>query len=477
MQWKRFSQTALAGILGLALMVGLNVLASKQNWRWDSTATKRYSLAPETEDALESLKQDVVAVAFYRPEERAQIQDTLRLFSQKTPRFTYEFVDPDRSPFRAKEYEVAQTGTVVLLSGEKQEKLLFPDEVKLINGLIRVSNPRRAKLYFIVGHGEASPEAMGDAACTMLASTLREQGVDTQTLTLARQEAVPADADALLILGPKKDLLEHELEVLSDYWSEGGRLFIALAAESKTNLDAWLENANLQRLDGFAIDPVSKLIVGDPMAPLVQDYGFHPITQDFNLMTIFPTAAALQAIGAKAGQGDAQAAIQPEYLGRSTEQSWLETDIQALRQTGTAEFNPQSDVGGPLWLAAVFEQPLGSTDNDSGEAADTTSGEPAGETAKNQNSRARRAVVFADQDFVTDQYVNLSGNMDLARNASNWLLEREELITVSKPEAANVFLTLSVGERMIVSWTPLLLLPGLCLVVAIMMGLKRRKAK
>lgn len=454
MQLKRISQTVAAGLLGLALLVGLNVVAAKQNWRWDSTETKRYSLAPESEDSLESLDADVVAVAFYRPEERIRIQDTLRLFSQKTDRFTYEFEDPDRSPFRAKEYDVTQTGTVVLLSGDKREKLLFPDEQKLVNGVIRVSNPKRARLYFVTGHGEASPEGLGDASCSQLAAALKEQGADPQSLTLARLEAVPEDADALLILGPKKDFLDHELEILGDYWAKGGRLLIALAAENKTNLDSWLENLGLKRLDGFAMDPVSKLIVGDPMAPLVQDYGLHPVTQDFALMTIFPTAVALEALQPKKG-GEKPSPL-PQYLGRSTEQSWLETDIQALRETGTAEFDPETDIPGPLWMAATYEQPISEQD----------------ETGANQ-----RAVVFTDQDFITDQYVNLSGNMDLARNAANWLMEREKLISVSKPEAANVFLTLSVAERMLVSWAPLLLLPGLCLFVAMFIAMSRRKVK
>ena len=119
------SQTALAGLLGLALLVGFNVLAAKQDWRWDATKTKRYSLAPETVGALENLDAEVVAAAFYRPEERVQVQDLLDRFRQKSDKFSYEFVDPDRAALRAKEYQVTQTGTVVLLSGDKQGKTRF----------------------------------------------------------------------------------------------------------------------------------------------------------------------------------------------------------------------------------------------------------------------------------------------------------------------------------------------------------------
>ncbi len=451
MHWKRLSQSALAGVLGLALLVGLNVLLAKYDLRWDSTASKRYSLSPETADILAKSGAAVTAAVFYRPSERTHIEELLKLFSQKAPGFTYEFVDPDRSPFRAREYDVTQSGTVVLLSGEKQEKVLFPDEEKLINAYIRVSAARRAKLYFVEGHGETDFRTGDESSCSQFAKTLAEQGADLLPLTLARETTVPEDADALLILGPTKDFFDHELKVLDNYWAKGGHLFIALSAEQPTNLDGWLQTLGLQRLHGFVVDPVSRLLVGDPMAPLVQDYGLHAVTRDFSLMTVFPTAVALEALEVPEG-----AAVRPrvEYLGRSTPQSWLETDLEALRSAGTAEFNEQEDRSGPLWLAAVVE----------GEAAEGA-------------ASGQRAVVFADQDFLTDRYVNLSGNRDLARNSANWLLEREGLISVSKPEAANVFLLLSVPERLLVTWVPLLLVPGFCLLAAVLVALGRRKVK
>ncbi len=455
MQWKRYAQTILAGALGLSLLVGLNVLAAKQNWRWDTTTSKRNSLAPETIQALKNLSQPVVAAAFYRSDDgKQQIEDLFTLFKRHTDLFSYEFVDPDRSPFRARELQVTTTGSVVLLSGDKQEKLVLPDEERLLNGLIRVSSQRRAKLYFSTGHGEVDPAGTDSNACTRLAGVLTEQGADVEKITLVREESIPDDADVLFILGPRTDFAPQERKLLDDYLQRGGRLFIALAAEHETNLDDWLPIIGLERLNGYTVDPVSKLLVGDPMAPIVQEYAPHPITDAFTLMTVFPTAAALGAIV----QGDGPELTQ--WLGRSTPQSWLETDIQALR-AGSAEFVPDSDIEGPLWIAAVYEKRI----------PRAMEGEGDGEAP------LARAVVFADQDFITDQFVNTYGNMDLARNSANWLLEREALITVTKPKAANVFLMLSVGERILVSWVPLLAVPVSCLFLALIIALMRRKVK
>jgi ABC-2 type transport system permease protein len=455
MQWKRYAQTVLAGALGLSLLVGLNVLAAKQNWRWDTTVAKRNSLAPETIQVLQNLDRQVAAVAFYRPEEgKQQLEDLFNLFKRHTDLFSYEFVDPDRSPFRARELQVTTTGSVVLLSGDKQEQLALPDEERLLNGLIRVSSQHRATLYFSTGHGEVDPAGEDNNACTHLAGVLTEQGANVEKLTLVREESVPNDADVLFILGPRTDFAPQELELLNDYLERGGRLFIALAAEHETNLDDWLPIIGLERLNGYVVDPLSKLLVGDPMAPIVQDYAPHPITESFNLMTVFPTATALGAFVA----GDGPELVQ--WLGRSTPQSWLETDTQALR-AGSAEFAADSDIEGPLWIAAMYEKRM----------PRAMAGEEEGDVP------LARAVVFADQDFFTDQFVNTYGNMDLARNSANWLMEREALITVTKPKAANVFLMLSLGERMLVSWVPLLVVPGACLFLAVIIALMRRKVK
>ncbi len=465
MQWKRYTQTILAGVLGLALLVGLNVLAAKQNWRWDTTTVKRNSLAPETIHTLTTLKRPVKAVAFYRPEEgRAQLQDLFKLFERYADQFSFEFVDPDRSPFKAKELKVTATGTVVLVSGDKQEQLALPNEQKLLNGLIRVTNLRRAKLYFSTGHGESDPQGDGKDSCTHLGMALTEQGADVQKIMLAQQDSMPGDADALFILGPRMDFADQELKVLSDYLQRGGRLFIAISAEDNINLDGWLNNIGLERLDGMAVDPLSKLLVGDAMAPIIQEYNTTPITDNFALMTVFPTATALAAVV----KGDGPAPVQ--WLGRSNPQSWLETDLETLRN-GSAEFVPGSDVQGPLWLVAAFEKRMEKGgDKDAGKAD-----ESAGKDT--EKAPLARAVVFADQDFLTDQFVNSYGNMDLARNSANWLMEREQLITVTKPEAANVLLVLSVGERILISWVPLLLIPLACLMLALIVTVSRRRVK
>ncbi len=453
MRMRRVSQTLAAGALGLVILVGLNLLAVKQGWRWDVTETKRHSLAPESVQVLGQLNATVTAVAFVRPDgDKRSLEQLFELFGRECKNFQYEFVDPDRSAYRAKEEQITQPGTVVVVCGEKKEKVVFPDEQQLLNAIVRAANPRRAKVVFVSGHGELDPNSIGDRACSRLRLAITDQGADVQTLVLATVKAVPADVDLAVILGPAKDFLEHELKLLDEYFKKGGRLLAAVAAEHETNLDPWLKkNLLIERKAGYVVDPVSKAVVGDPLTPIIQDYGPNPITFDFGLITVFPTCAAL--VPADSNQ-TAEGQSPVSYLGRSSEQSWLETDTAAL-EAGTAEFDPKVDLPGPLWLAAIYHA----------------------RAADEKHADGARVVVFGDEDFASDDYVGAAGNLDLARNTVNWLIEREGLIAISKPEGANVLLTLTATQRLALNWIPLLFVPAAMLAVSIGLALRRRRGK
>ena len=80
---KKISNTALLGLLGLAFLAGLCVLAAKANLRLDLTANQRYSLTPQTVKVLDGLSAPVKAVAFFLPRSRAGTSS--RTCSTSTP--------------------------------------------------------------------------------------------------------------------------------------------------------------------------------------------------------------------------------------------------------------------------------------------------------------------------------------------------------------------------------------------------------
>ena len=89
---------------------------------------------------MRELPQPVKATAFYQDAQtgRESAKDLLDQYAYYGKQFTYEFIDPDRNPGLAKRYGITSYGTIVLESGEKEEKVLTADEENLTNALLKV---------------------------------------------------------------------------------------------------------------------------------------------------------------------------------------------------------------------------------------------------------------------------------------------------------------------------------------------------
>lgn len=471
--WKRYSQTVLAGVLGLGLLAGCYALAAKQGWRYDLTATKQHSLDQASATILGNVNASVEAIAFFNPQDqqlKSQFQDLTDLVGRVTDKVHVEFVDPDRTPMRARELGVTRSGSVVVRSGDRKETLTFVDEERFVNAIARVTTEQQATVYYVQGHGEVNLESMEEGGASQLAEALRSQGATLEPLALAAVpdgEFIPEDANLVLILGPTTDYLPKELALLTQYVQRGGRVAIALAPERPVNVADWTtRHLGVQMEPGIAVDPAAQALLGDALTLLVQQYPSHPVTKEFNLFTLFPTAGAVTEVenatlpgpaSGNATQSGIPLDITP--LGLSTQVAWVERDMQGL-QNGTADMTDGVDLAGPLWIGAAIQPSLPEEDTNATRPADSL-----------------RAVVFADPDFLTNRYANIYGNLDLARNTMNWLMEREGLITVNKPAAPNVFLTLTPTQGLLVKWLPLVFLPLAMFILAGAVAMLRRRAR
>ncbi len=94
------SLTALS-VLALVTVLGVaNWAATKRPKSWDLTKDRIFTLQDDTVRTLKGLKSDVKAVAVYRMDEDgyAQAESLLKRYAALSPRFTYEMVDPYKSP-------------------------------------------------------------------------------------------------------------------------------------------------------------------------------------------------------------------------------------------------------------------------------------------------------------------------------------------------------------------------------------------
>ena len=244
-----FSAAGTAAVL--AALAALNLLSAFAHARLDFSAGRSFSLSPGTKAALDGLKQPLVIEAVFTRglpppfslNER-YLRDLLEEYrAAGHGRVTVRWSDPDRDADalrRAREAGVApvQVNTagggvfqakealmgVVLLSGGRGQTLPVVDqandlEYQLTRRIRALSGERRRVVGFAAGHGERAP---GDAQLEELFKELGEV-VEPRAVRL---DKLPADLDALWIVGPSSRLKPAELDAAAAFAASGKTLAV-----------------------------------------------------------------------------------------------------------------------------------------------------------------------------------------------------------------------------------------------------------
>ena len=460
---RRTTRYGLNAAVMVALILGVIVLVEavsyRHNWRLDLTENRRWSLSPQTINVLRELKVPVKATAFFRPDQpgKRTAEDLLRQYAARSDgKFTWEVADADRNPMLARRYGVESYGTVVLEAalGEgqaKQEKIQDAEEEKLTNALVRVTRAGKRIVYFLKGHGEKDPGSSEKTGYGQVKAEVEKLNYEVKELVLARETAVPQDAAIVVVAGPEKDLLPGEVDALAAYVDRAGKLFVMVDPFQAPSLGGLLGRWGLGLGNDVVIDtnPQGRLLGFGPEVPVVADYVSHPITRDFRYATLFPLARTVS-VADKPPQG-----VIAQALARTSAESWAESSEAEIR-SGQVRRDP-GEAQGPLTVAAVATV----------DAKAAPDGRPGAKA---------RVVLVGDSDFASNSALNLSGNRDFFLNTLSWLAEEENLIAIRPKESRTtpVFLTAAQGQALFL--VPVVLVP-LGLVGAGVYAMTRRRGR
>ncbi len=389
------------------LLVVVNALAAYRDVRWDLSETRRFTLAPQTLSLLEQLDQDVTVYAFAQKgsDEERKGQELLDTYGARSPKFRYRVLDPDQHPAQAKEFGVSQYGTIVVTTATgRQARGTAITEAEVTRALLRAWRDRGQALYFLEGHGEHELTDSLKPGYAQLRAVLEQEGFIPKSIKLLNGEPVPKDAAALVVAGPKLPLQAAEVASLRQYLQRGGRLAVLADPHTETGLDPLLAEWGLTLGAGVVVDQGARTFGGSFTLPLVTIYTTHEIVRELKLPTLFAEVRPVFVDHRN-----------PDYAGvplaQTTNQSWAESSVGA----GPPQFDPSQEARGPFSLA-VAAQPRTMLSNIKG---------------------SPRLVVVGDSDFLSNVYVNFSGNRDLFLNMVNWLIQGLDAFTI-RPHEANV---------------------------------------
>jgi len=454
----RFGTNAvLMSLVVFGILVLLNFVANRHSLRADTTAAKQFSLAEQTKKVLKNLDRDVKVTAFYRSEDKWQIENLLREYEHYSPHFKWEIIDPDQKPAIAKRYNITAYNTTVLECNGKEERITTHTEQDLTNALIKVTRRENKKIYFLTGHGEKDIENSERDGYESIKKLLENENYDVEKLLLAEKDHVPDDCSLLIIAGPRTDLFENEVEMIKDYLKKGGKALFLLDPESPDSYAELLKDWGVEVGKNVVVDAsgIGRLFGAGPAMPIVAQYQHHAITEKFRLMTFYPYARSVRK------SPDAPTGITITEFARTSENSWGETD--PIASGATVRFDEGKDLRGPVPIAVAVEK-----------AAEEKPPASDNEEEFTPKEVKTRIVVFGDSDFASNTYYRAQGNGDLFMNAVSWLAEQEDLISIRPRDPEDRRVNLTRSQSRLVFWVTVVLMPLAVLGVGAGIYWKRR---
>lgn len=487
----RFATTSAVGILlATALLAMVNWVGARHWAKGDWTSSRVYSLSDKSRNLLADLDQEVRVIVFMTPASPLfeQVRELLDRYAAASPRITVETIDPDREPLKtrqlAEQFGISLANTVVFAAGERSKYVTsdqmadydysgmqfggspnlksFKGEEQFTAAILSLVAPRVPRLYFVTGHGEATPDggAGRDRSLAALGEALKRENLTVADTSLLGGQ-IPADADALAIIGPTKPFSDEEIALLAGYLGRGGRLLVALdpllqpdGTMQPTRLEPLLAAHGVTVHDDLVVDPSRRLPFFDLSAVYLDQFSSHPVTQGLEgVAVLFPVTRSLEATPGTD--------FTTSRLVETSAEGWGEVNLgQLLRGEPVAPDG--GDTTGPVAVAMAVEA-------SSKAGADAGGGEaPAGDQA------GLRLVVVGDSDFAVDDTIGNAGNLTLALNAINWLVQREESLGIPPRAVEQVSLFLSRQQLTLVFLLAVVAMPAAAIVAGVAVWRRRR---
>jgi len=436
-------QSSLFTLLLIGAVVLLSIIARDHRMQWDISWNDRNSLTQASVNVLKQLHGPLTITAFATQQDaqlgdiRRLIRDFMQPYLRVKPDIRLEFVDPADQPKLTRDAGVQVNGEMVVKFGAKSEHLTALNEQTFTNLLMRLARAQQRLVMQIEGHGERKINGKANYDLGEFAKQLAAKGFQTAELNLALVQEVPDNASVLVVTQPQVDWLPGEIAKLISYLNKGGDLLWLIDQEPLHGLQTLADMLKLKLTAGVVIDPAARELNAPATWALATSYGKHPITKDFDLITVFPLA---------------------REVGVDQNQDWQVTKLIEVAQRGwveigkpdeTARFDKKLDTAGPVTIGIALTRQI--------------------------KRREQRVVVIGSGAFLANSYLGNAGNLDLGVNIINWLARDEDLITIQPRAASDSNFYLGKTALTIVSVGLLVVMPLIFLVTGGAIWWRRRK--
>ncbi|MCO5166711.1 MAG: GldG family protein [Planctomycetes bacterium] len=465
------ANAVLMSVLAFIILVIVNFLSARHDfWRADLTQEGLYTLSDESRALVGVLDRDVrlvVLTAADQDRDMSPLHALLDQYRSESARVRVERIDLRRKGqtellallkelgLEGQRFEDELLGVVVQaqlgegLSAQRtkhvpkaelweqafdrSKKRTFLGEQKLSSAIREVLEEKRAKLYFLTGHAEASIDEHDDhgggsnqEGLGTLAAMLRQRNMELAELKLTDGGPVPDDCDLLVIPGPRVALDPREVASVERFLERGGDALILLdpVVASRDGGGTRFAESGLEPLlkerygvlsdDALIFTQVQDPIVGLLLTEEVQGDEFdvgHQVGK-----RLAREQARVMLLGARPLRTTPAPGATTSELVKTGSRApvFAVGDPLGLRARGRPTDEPQR---GPFTLVVTSERSVG----------------------EGEEQQRSRVVVVGDVGWAQNLAIGVGRfhNLELFLNAASWAMNREERLVgkASRPKS------------------------------------------
>lgn len=322
--------------LMVGILVLVNILANRYFFRLDFTEDQRYTLSESTLNILDEVQEPVTVKAYFSEglqpqfdQMRRDFKDLLIEYASHTDgQIVFEFINPNKEdkleqeavqagvqPVMINAREKDQSSTkkafmgAVINIGETSETLPFIQpgaqmEYALTTAIKKMTNPEKAAIGFITGHGEPSIQEQVQVIQGLEVLYVPEEVQLSDSINLSKYKS-------LAWVNPTDSVPQEHLDLISDYLAQGGNLFLAInrvkaelqqgrGFSQATRVETWLKEQGLQVNENFVMDANCGSVtiqqrqgpfmvntpVNFPYLPIISKFAEHPISEGLSAMVL-----------------------------------------------------------------------------------------------------------------------------------------------------------------------------------------------
>ncbi len=417
---------SILGIIGIAVFVNV-IIAQRFNKRIDLTEYKRHSLSEQTRQVLKSIDKEMKIIAFFTESNRSipNVKHYLNLYAHETKNIKVSLIDPDHENNLADKYGIKRDGYTVFDNGERHEITAIVSEQAYTNTLLKVIKNETKRVYFLTGHEERSIDDFSSRGYQQVKTELQKINYEVLSLSLLKEQQIPADCNVLVVAAPTKPIRKDEIETIEKFLDKNGKLLLLLDPSHNSPNDVNGELVQLMKKWGVKIgndlvfDRVNAfLLLGGPTALDLQ-FEPHEITRNFMQLQIpfnyCRSVTPLQDIPDHISVKTIAKTVSPNGV------SWAETERQADGTFSDNGYTPNVDMPAPVSVAVAVEEDISRN------------------LVEKETATPTRIVVIGDSDFASDVFFasnnpNIPAYTPIFNAIVNWLTLEDDLATIAETD-------------------------------------------